>query len=594
MSPPRTPPPRRPAGRGGASSARRRASEHALRRRRLRLLWIGSAGALVVLVARLGMVQVLNSSRYTAYAAGETEQRMTLPATRGSIYDRTGHLLAVSVPTVNVVADDFQITHPLSEANQLAPILHLSAVKLASELSQRNGYVVIAANVNQATASKAQSLYLNGISFLPSSQRSAPDASLFEPILGGLNPSGTGVTGLEGMENATLAGKPGSELAAVGPGGVALPSAVSHVVPARPGRSLVLTIDEPLQVEVTKDLTAEMKLTHAHSGVAVVESVQTGAILAMVDLVAGPKGVIGPASTNLALTSVYEPGSVMKLSTYSFALKDGVINPQTPFTVPYSLTIGGYTFYDAEYHPTQIMTASQMLAQSSNVGTIELAHKLGMNQVYAGFRAFGYGQPTGMHWPGASPGILGTPSSWIGSDTGSVPIGTGVAVTPQQILDAYTAAANGGVLPVPHLVAGTIGPSGKERLIKYGPGRRAIPTSVDHEIVPMLEGVVHNGTAACAVVPGYTVAGKTGTSQIPTAHGYNNTAFNATFVGFLPAQAPKLSAVVTLNHPTIIYGGSAAAPVFAKVMEYAVGHFDVAPIGPPQRSVLQCTATSGA
>lgn len=594
MSAPEPPARRRPSARSAGAQRARRRDESSLRRRRLRALWIGSIVVLVVLVARLAMVQVLDSSRYAAYAAGEIEQHVVLPATRGAIYDREGNLLAVSVPTVNVVADDFQISHPSSEATALASVLHLSVPALTAKLSQRNGYVVLAANVSQQVASRGEALALPGIDYLPSTARSAPDASLFEPLLGGLNTAGAGVGGLEQMENGVLAGTPGSELVAQGPGGVALPSGVNNVHAPHQGRGLVLTIDEPLQVEVTKDLTAEMQRQHAHSGVAIIESVRTGAILAMVDLVAGPKGVIEPAPSNLAVTAIYEPGSVMKLATYSYALKDGVITPQTPFSVPYSISIGGYTFYDAEFHPTQIMTASQMLAQSSNVGTIELSQKLGLSQVAAGLSAFGFGHMSGLGWPGESPGIVGTPAQWLGSAAGSVPIGTGVAVTPLQILDAYTAVANGGVMPRPHLVAATVDAAGKQTPVAAGPGRRALPTAIAHEVVPMLEGVVQDGTAVCAEVPGYAVAGKTGTAQVPSSKGgYVPGDFNATFVGFVPAQAPKLAAIITLNHPRIIYGGSVAAPVFANAMEYALGHFDIAPTGAPTPSPLSCSATSG-
>ncbi len=579
------------------SGARRRPAhrtERAARRRRLRSLWIASAAAIVLLLTRLSMVQVLDAGKYAAYAAGETEQRVALPATRGAIYDRNGNLLAVSVPTVEVVADDFQIAQPLSEARALAPILHVPATRLVPELSRRSGYVVLATNLSPKVASAGEALALNGISYLPTSERTSPDAPLFEPLLGGLNAAGAGVGGIEQMDNQLLAGRPGSEIVPEGPGGVALPSAVHSVVAPHQGSGLVLTIDEPLQVEVTKDLTRAMQLQHAHSGVAVVESVQTGAILAMVDLVAGPHGVIEPAPSNLAVTEVYEPGSVMKLATYSYALRDGVITPETPFRVPYSITIGGYTFYDAEFHPTQTMSASQMLAQSSNVGTIELAHRLGLSQLGAALDAFGFGRTTGLGWPGESAGLLGTPAQWVGSDAGSIPIGTGEAVTPLQILDAYTAVADGGVLRPPHLVAATVGASGRTAPLRIPAGHRVLSPAINREVIPMLEGVVQDGTAVCAAIPGYAVAGKTGTAQVPSPKGYVPGDFNATFVGFVPAQAPRLSAIVTLNHPTIIYGGSVAAPVFQKVMEYALGHFDIAPMGTAVPIPKACTATSGA
>ncbi len=551
--------------------------------------------ALVAVVARLTMVQFFDSSRYAAYAAGETAQKVVLPATRGAIYDRNGNLLAASVPTVDVVADDFQISHPTTEARALAPLLGQSVSTLIADLSEHNGYVVLAREAAPSLETKIAPLGLAGISFLPDTQRTAPDASLFEPLLGFLGANGAGVSGLEEEENATLSGKAGSELVGIAPGGVALPSSTSHVVPPRQGESVVLTIDEPLQVEVTKDLTAEMKLQHARSGVAVIESVKTGAILAMVDLVATPKGVIEPASQNLAVTSVYEPGSVMKIATFSYALKDGIITPSTPFIVPMTKTIGGYVFADAEYHPTETLTASQILAQSSNVGTIHIASLLGMTRLGHALADLGFGKPTGLNWPGESYGIVGPSSSWVGSDTGSVPIGLGEAVTPLQILDAYSSVANGGVRETPHLVQATISGSGVEHATATS-SRRVLPAAIAHELIPMLEGVVQDGTAVCAAVPGYAVAGKTGTAQqVATGGtGYVPGDFNATFVGFVPAQAPQLSGIVWLNHSADPYGGSASAPVFAKVMEYALRRYDIAPHGAPTPSPLTCSATSGA
>lgn len=584
----------RSAGRGGAASGAG-ARTGSRQRHRLRLLWLASAVALVAVVGRLTMVQFFDSSRYAAYAAGETEQKVVLPATRGAIYDRNGNLLAASVPTVDVVADDFQISHPASEARTLAPLLGLSVPTLIADLSEHNGYVVLTRQAPPSLETKIAPLGLAGITFLPDTRRTAPDASLFEPLLGFLGASGAGASGLEEEENATLSGKAGSELVGIAPGGVALPSSTSHVVAPHQGHSIVLTIDEPLQVEVTKDLTAEMKLQHAHSGVAVIESVKTGAILAMVDLVAGPKGVIRPAGQNLAVTSVYEPGSVMKIATFSYALKDGIITPSTPFRVPMTTTIGGYVFADAEYHPTETLTASQIIAQSSNVGTIHIASLLGMKRLGHAMADLGFGQPTGFNWPGESNGIVGPASSWVGSYTGSVPIGLGEAVTPLQILDAYSSVANGGVRETPHLVQATISGNGTEHATSTT-SRRVLPAGIAHELIPMLEGVVQDGTAVCAEVPGYAVAGKTGTAQqvAPGGKGYLAGQFNATFVGFVPAQAPQLSGIVWLNRSADPYGGSASAPVFAKVMEYALRRYDIAPRGAPKPSPLTCSAISGA
>ncbi len=573
----------RQAARPGAArqtAGHRRARAERRHRRRLRLLGTGITLALLALVARLAFVQVLDGSRYAAYASGETQHEVVLPATRGAIYDRSGDLLAISVPRADVIADDFQITRPNAEADALAPVLHQSATKLAHELSERNGFVVVAREVSSSVETQAEKLGLAGITFQADTMRVSPDASLFEPLLGGLDYAGHGAAALELKYDGLLSGKVGSEVVPDAPGGVQLPGNATDVVPPRQGTGLVLTIDEPLQVEVTRDVEAQMIATHAQTGLAVVEDVHTGGILAMVDLVAGRKGKITEDPVNLAEAGIYQPGSVMKLATFSYALQTGLITPTTVLTVPYTINVGGYTFVDADVHPTEQLSASSVLAQSSNVGTIEIAQRLGTPTLYEAFHALGFGLPTGLDWPGESDGILGSPATWYGSAEGSVPIGTGVAVTPQQILDAYTAVANGGMFVTPHVVAGTVSSGGVEHLLGATKEHRVLDASTAAELVPMLNGVTkQDGTAPLADIPGYDVSGKTGTAQVPIPNGvgYVPGDFNATFVGFVPSEAPALSAIVVLNHPNSIYGGTVAAPVFSKIMQYALRRFDIAP-----------------
>lgn len=549
----------------------------------------------LALIGRLVIVQVLDGSRYAAYASGEVNQKVTLPATRGAIYDRDGDLLAVSVPRADVIADDFQVTGAQGEAAQLAPLLHLDVTHLTSLLSEQNGYVVLAKEVSTSTESKINALNEPGITFQSDNQREYPGGSLFEPLLGGTNAAGAGDAALEYQQNSLLAGHAGSEVLAEAPGGVELPAGASDIVAPVEGASLVLTIDEPLQVEVTKDVEAQMRATHADSGVAVIMDVHTGAILAMVDLVTGPKGVIEPAASNLAVTSIYQPGSVMKLATIAYAVQDHLVSPNTVFTVPYAYSVGGYTFQDADFHPTEPLSVRSILAQSSNIGTIKISQLLGLDRLAQAFKALGYGQYTGLNWPGESPGIIGAPSSWLGSDAASVPIGTGVAVTPLQVLDAYNSVANGGVAVTPRLVQATVGADGAEHALPAGPTHRTMLPSTVAEVVPMLSGVVQdeNGTAIDAQIKGYCVAGKTGTAQVPssTGLGYVPGDWNATFVGFVPAQAPQLSGIVVLNHPNTIYGGVVSAPVFRDVMSYALRHFSIAP---PKTTGSVCDPISGA
>ena len=341
-----------------------------------------TALALTGLAARLVQIQGVDAARYASYGAQEVYQHITLPALRGDIYDRTGNLLAASSSRVDVVADDYLVSDPAAGLGRLATILRLSVGTLRSKLTERNGYVPLAYHVTGEVERKVEKLNLPYVSFVPDVVRTEPDGDLFSPLLGivgfsGGGVTGRGLTGLEYLEDSLLAGSPGSEVLPTGPNGQGLPGPADDVVPARQGTSLVLTLDEPLQFEVTRDLARQIAATHATGGVAIVEDRRTGGILAMVDLAAGRHRHIGPSPQNLAATSIYEPGSVMKLVTIAGALEDRLITPSSVFTVPYQIWLGGWPFADADYHPTEPLTATQILAQSSNIGTIEIARRLG-------------------------------------------------------------------------------------------------------------------------------------------------------------------------------------------------------------------------
>ncbi len=569
--------------------------------RRYRTVALSFVIVMALLALALARVQLLDGAKYAAQAKGELDQTVSLQSVRGAIYDRNGDLLAVSVPRYDIVADDFLITSTGATAAELSPILHVAIGSLTAELTRQSGYVILARQVSATINTAILNLGIDGITTQIDTLRVSPGASVFQPLLGGVNATGQGYAGLEYAYDAQLAGKTGKEIIPVAPGGVQLPGQPQIITKAVPGVSLVLSLDEPLQVEVTKDVTAEMQSSHAASGIAVVEEVQTGAILAMVDLcrlrngLCASSGPIGPAPSNLSLTAVYQAGSVMKLATISYAMHYHLISPSTTFTVPYSLNIGGYTFQDADVHPTESLQVRQILAQSSNIGTIEIERLLGQRRLGEALSAYGFGNYTGLNWPGESAGLVSPSATWLGATAPSVAIGTGEAVTPQQVLDAYTAVANGGVEVQPNLVTATVDANGTEVPLAKSPSHQVVDASSASAMVPMLEGVVQDGTAVQACVPGYTVAGKTGTAQVPDSSGlgYVPGDWNATFVGFVPAEAPKLSAVVVFNHPTPIYGGSVSAPVFAQIMGYALRHFDIAPPVRSSTSAVQCAVAKG-
>ncbi len=566
----------------------------------------------LLIAARLVDIQVVKSGQYQHQASEELTQPITIPALRGGIYDRDGKVLAMSVPTKTVLADDFQIKHPVSEAIALAPYLGVPATHLASLLREHSGYVPLAKNVSQTKATTIADQAFPGINLIDGSERIVPNGTLGSSVLGVVNASDKGAAGLEYEYNKSLAGTAGSETLLESPSGVALPGTpVTNKVSAVAGTGLELTLDEPLQYTTEQALASEIVASHASSGVAMVMDVRTGQILSMANLTAdqktasastststaptagqtidiGPKGPVSEASNNLAMTQLYEPGSVFKLVTFSAALQDGLINPNTTFTVPDRITLDGSTFHDAETHPTERLTATQILAQSSNIGTSEIAQGLGETRLLAQVKELGFGEPTGLHFPGESDGLIAGPTQWEPTNFVSLPIGQVDAVSPLQVLDAYNAVGNGGVYVAPKLVRATVGPTGAVAATAPSKTHRVISSSTDAELVTMLQQVVNSGTGTSAFIPGYTVAGKTGTAQIPTTgkDSYTTGAYMATFVGMAPAKNPVFSAIVVLNHPTPIFGGTVAAPVFSQIMSYALHHYDIpttpgAPTTPP-------------
>ncbi len=539
----------------------------------------------LTVVARLVDVQVVHAAQYRAAASRELTVKVTVPALRGGLYDRQGHVLAISVPTKEIVADDFQITHPLREASVLSPLLGIPESSLSVDLAQRSGYVVLASHVAQAQAAKISAARLPGITELDSMLRVAPAGPLAAPVLGYLHASGVGAAGLELEFNRLLAGTSRTETLLESPLGIVIPDGRGATEASGEGTGLELTLDEPLQYEAEQALAAEIETSGAQSGEAIVMDVHSGQILAMANLVRTPSGGnvpntggrVAEAPQNLALTQAYEPGSVFKLVTFAAALQEGVITPSTVLTVPDTITLDGSLFHDAESHPTEQLTATQVLAQSSNIGTSEVASRVGERRLLAEVKTFGFGAPTGLNFPGETPGLLAGASQWEPTNIVSLPIGQVDAVTAQQVLDAFNAVANGGVFIQPSLVRATVDANGRATAVPPPPSHRVLSPTVAAELTTMFEQVVTSGTGTSAVIPGYTVAGKTGTAQIPITggDGYVPGAYMATFVGFAPAEHPVLSAIVVLDHPTPIYGGTVAAPVFAQIMGYALHRYGI-------------------
>ena len=348
--------------------------------------------------------------------------------------------------------------------------------------------------------------------------------------------------------------------------------------PEQPGRDVFLTLDHTLQAKVESVLRTTVARWHALDGTAIVLDPRTGGVLAMAvapgfdanDFSQVPSSM----QRNRAVTDTYEPGSTFKVVTYAAALTDGIVNPNSSFSLPPSIKVADRTIDEAEPRPTETMTVAEMLARSSNVGTVMLAQLLGSKRLAAWITRFGFGRPTGIDFPGESPGIVLPLQHWSGSTIGNVPIGQGIAVTPIQMAAMYGALANHGVWIEPHLVDHVRG-----RRIGRPVRHRVLSAPVSQEVISMLQGVVSGGTGEEAAVPGYLVAGKTGTAAKPDASGgYSDTRYVASFVGIVPASAPRLVVLVSINEPQgQIFGGVVAAPAFRDIARFALQYLDVPP-----------------
>ncbi len=571
-------------------------------RRRVGIMVLVLALAFTVVGVRLVDLQVLSRDRYTRIGINQRVFRVALPAERGSIFDRNGNDLAVSVPQQTVWADPRLIVNPDKAAKQLAPILGVSVTTLQASLAQQDkGFVYLARKVDDATVKAVRALKINGVAFLPESARKYPAGRLAAPVIGFTGLDNNGLGGLEAQNEAALRGKPGEMVVERDPRGNEIPSSKrDHRASAR-GQDLVLTIDQSMQYETERVLSEEVAATGAKGAVAIVMEVKTGKVLTMATVdgavpavaatdgkPAKPAQPAGPAPAterNRPLTDMYEPGSTNKAITIAGAIEDGLIGPDTILEVPDHLKVADATFSDHDPHPTEPWSTTDIIRESSNVGTIMIGQRLGKDRLDYYLRAFGFASTTGLEFPGEAAGLLLPTANYSGTSIATVPIGNGLAVTAMQMLGVYATIANGGVMNQPSLIGAHIDAKGVRIEAQRSPTRRVISTATADVMNQMLRTVVLGGTGKRAAIPGYTVAGKTGTARKPP---YERPPYKyvASFAGFVPAENPTLAGIVVLDEPTSdISGGAVAAPVFARIMRYALRTERVPPTDP--------TATGG-
>jgi len=513
---------------------------------------------------------------------GQTQHRETvaLPAGRGTIYDRTGVELALGERATTVYANPKQIVNPRSAAIAVERTLGLDADRLYAQLADRTrGFVYVERQADPAQALALQRLKLPGFGFYPEERRSYPQRTVASQVLGYVGIDGNGLSGLELGFDRPLAGSAGQETIVKDPGGRVID--VEHERPETPGRDVFLTLDHSIQANAEEVLRQTVRKWHAKSANAIVLDPRTGAILAMAvqpgfdanRFPSAPRDL----QRNRTVTDTYEPGSTFKLITVGAALSERLVSPSTRFTLPYSLHVADRVIHDAEERGTVNYSVAQILAHSSNIGAIKLAQLVGRTRLSEWIKRFGFGRVTGIDYPGESPGIVLPPDKWSGSTIGNVPIGQGIAVTPVQMAAAYGAVANGGVWSRPHLVDHVAG-GGRPSLYR----RRLVSRPIADQLMLMLKDVVAEGTGQYAAMPGYQVAGKTGTAQKPDASGgYATGRYVASFVGIVPASGPRLVVLVTVDEPQgAIWGGVVAAPAFQQIARFDLQYLEVPPDAP--------------
>ncbi|WP_322766392.1 penicillin-binding protein 2 [Frankia sp. Cr1] len=557
-------------------------------RRRLRTAVVILCSLLIVLAGRLTQLQAFQASVYATRAEQGRLHTAALPAARGVITDRGGAILARDVDARSVYADPHNVTDPRAVANVLAPILAVPADTLLARLKSSGRFVYLARGLDPAVGTAVTRLQLAGVGVLEERRRLYPAGSLASNIVGfttvGDNDVLTGGGGIEGAYDRVLRGIDGSRRVEMDPAGRPIPSAASRESDPVPGSSVRLTLDRDIQWAAQAALAEAVRATQADGGTVVVMVPGSGDILAMADAPDYDPNKLGSADPsalkNRATQDAYEPGSVNKVITMAAAIDRGLITPETPVTVPSSMRIAGQTFTDAEVHGVEHLTAAGVLARSSNLGTIQIASRLGSANLETALRAFGLGSRTGLRFPGESAGILKASSAWDPQQAATIPYGQGMSATALQMASVYATIANGGVRVSPRLVDSTTSPDGVVHTMPRDPGTRVISASTATTVAQMLEAVAtDSGTAPLAAINGYRVAGKTGTAQRPGPAGHYN-GYVASFVGFAPADQPRVVVEVVLDNPRDgHFGGTVAAPVFQKVMTFALATLAVPPPG---------------
>ena len=544
--------------------------------RRIGLLFAGFLLCFLVVAVRAVWVQGVRGPQLASEAAYQQTETIEVPGLRGGLLDRYGNPLAVSEDAATIYATPYQVKDPVSAAERLAGILDSDREEVLRGLTADSGFSYIAKKVDLPTAARIERLELPGIGQLPDSRRTYPQGELAAQVLGVVGDEDEGRTGLEVGEEDALAGSDGERRIVKDALGEAI--RLETVSEASDGEDVRLTLDPAIQKETEAALASVGEAFAPKGATAIVMDPRDSDVLAMANWPPLDPSDLSEAESedllNRATGFNYEPGSTFKAFTVAAALEDKEVTPTSTFTLPPTIQVADRTIEESHPRGTETLSVAEILAHSSNVGAVTIGLGLGSERFSRWIERFGFGRPTGVRYPGEEQGIVPALEDYSGSTMGNLPIGQGLSVTPMQMMAAYAALANGGVLRAPRLIDSVGGESEPRQR-----GRRIIDPSVAAEVRTMLEGVLApGGTASEVSVPGYTLAGKTGTAEVAENGTYSDTHFVASFIGFAPAQNPRLLVAVVVDQPQgEIYGGTVAAPAFGRIAEFALPYLGVPP-----------------
>ena len=528
------------------------------------------------LVWRLVYFQILDSERYIAHGASQRMKTEKVFAQRGSILDRHGVDLAVSVPRRSLVADARLVEDPVLTAKALIQIIGGDLEELEKKLSSGKRFVYLARQVEDRFADAVLSLKLSGVYTQKEQSRVRPDGDSVLAIVGRTDIDGKGISGLEKSHDAYLAGENGLKIVERGPRGSTIPGGEYSLEAAENGETIVSTLDRSLQFQAEKILISGVDKAEAKGGLLVAMRPSTGEILASVAVERNPDGVTQQVSEHRSATWTFEPGSIIKPLTFSAVMDAGVASIDSVRKVEDEIHVHDSDFSDWFDHEEAEWSVSEILYRSSNVGTILWAQEIGASLLHNKLQKFGLGRKSELNFPGEANGILLPVEKWSGTSLPTIAIGQGVSVTPLQMLTAYATLANRGLKPAPTLIR-SMGNNVDMTFesLKTQP-ERIIESQTADSLVQIIETVVSSGTGRNAQVPGYRVAGKTGTAWKPQLGGYGeekeDRRYVVSFAGFFPVDDPEIVALVVVDEPSsnADSGGKAAAPIFADFAKFAV------------------------